>query len=673
MYIREGIFGNVPSARSSRFKRIWLFVLAICLLQVKKAKGFTDHASKTGSPRAPHNQSLDSSAFTSTIPGKDGLRTSKTHSSLERQRLHLGRHHSSSDEDSKKTDLTENVTHSSDYVTHLNNVTRAKNYSKHPRTTSLTSPGSHPKPRKTKRGRSGITQKELKLLSNKLGLPRHQRYERKNPSDTIKTYIKSRRKKKRKYSSPIHSGHLHHYRTHYRHHHRKANLQRRNSVVGVEGKLNGKHFTKRRRSLQQEPPFLANKRYPLFHGSERVLLRFKRKSLLEDDNDDQKPSKARKKPKRKKRRRALRGHSKTQRVPRSNPVIFPLNEFARGSYPRSMAWKRPGLRRNPLNTALVTNNNAKSQAKYDPLVFGGRVSSLSMNPYGLSTNPEEYTALNSRRQGVYNVNTPPSAPLSPGNIETKKNQFANKEPAQFVALPYRSAMASPEIRPVWNTRFQNGAVIEQTNIQQPVKFQIVNGQPQRSRLLKADDQSKKKYIPAVQRAFYGYKHQYDYQPQFLKSQMPFTGGSPKKASLYSQMGPNNPEFFPQERARMNPPWSPFLPALNANNHVSDHASVDGDALRRSRVSQGLLMYLNFEDVQNGRAAYASLKGDVTHTDKRTEITRSFGSCGKAARLNSGSEILLNANQLKVKCIYGLAVNGREGGHAYSSAEGGDIF
>lgn len=338
-----------------------------------------------------------------------------------------------------------------------------------------------------------------------------------------------------------------------------------------------------------------------------------------------------------------------------------------------MAWKRPGLRRNPLNTALVTNNNAKSQAKYDPLVFGGRASSLSMNPYGLSTNPEEYTALNSRRQGVYNVNTPPSAPLSPGNIETKKNQFANKEPAQFVALPYRSAMASPEIRPAWNTRFQNGAVIEQTNIQQPVKFQIVNGQPQRSRLLKADDQSKKKYIPAVQRAFYGYKHQYDYQPQFLKSQMPFTGGSPKKAPLYSQMGPNNPEFFPQERARMNPPWSPFLPALNANNHVSDHASVDGDALRRSRVSQGLLMYLNFEDVQNGRAAYASLKGDVTDTDKRTEITRSFGSCGKAARLNSGSEILLNANQLKVKCIYGLAVNGREGEHAYSSAEGGGIF
>lgn len=111
---------------------------------------------------------------------------------------------------------------------------------------------------------------------------------------------------------------------------------------------------------------------------------------------------------------------------------------------------------------------------------------------------------------------------------------------------------------------------------------------------------------------------------------------------------------------MNPPWSSFLPALNANNHVSDHAGVNGDALRRSRVSQGLLMYLNFEEVQNGRATYASLKGDVTDTDKRTEITRSFGSCGKAARLNNGSEILLNAKQLKVMCIYVLAVNELKG-------------
>lgn len=613
----------------------------------------------TGFPQALLNQSLNSSAFISTpltIPGKDGLRTSKTHTSLERQRLSQGRHHSSSDEDFKKIHLTENITHSSDYVTHLYNVTHPANYSKNPRTSSLTSDASFVKPRKTKKAGSGITQRELKLLTNKLGLPRHQHYERKNPSDTIKTYIKSRRKKRRKYSSPIHSGH-HHHRTHYRHHHRKANLQRRNSDVAVENKFKGKKFTKRRRSLDNRPQFLANERYPLFHGSERVLLRFKRKSLLEDD--DEKPPKTRKKHKRKKRRQALRGHAKPRKVPRSNPVVFPLNEFTRGNYPRSMVWKRPGLTRSPFNEGIVTSNNAIAQAKYDPLIYGGRASSLSLNPYSLSSNPDEYTALNSRRQGVYNINKPPSAPLSPGNIETKKNLFANKQQAQLITLPFRSGMARPEIRPAWNTRFQNGAVIEQTNFQQPGKFQFVNGQPQRSRLLKGNDQSKKKFIPAVQRAFYSYEHQNEYQPHLLKSQMPFTGGSPRKAP-YPQTGPNNPQFFLQERARMNPSWSSFLPALNANNHVNNHAGVDSNALRRSRISQGLLMYLNFEDVQSGRATYASLKGDVTDTDKRTEITRSFGSCGKAARLNSGSEILLNANQLKVVYIYVLAVNGIKG-------------
>ncbi|KAJ7378021.1 hypothetical protein OS493_025337 [Desmophyllum pertusum] len=36
-------------------------------------------------------------------------------------------------------------------------------------------------------------------------------------------------------------------------------------------------------------------------------------------------------------------------------------------------------------------------------------------------------------------------------------------------------------------------------------------------------------------------------------------------------------------------------------------------------SQGLLIDLNFDDVKSGRASYASLKGDVTDTDKRTEI------------------------------------------------------
>lgn len=601
----------------------------------------------TGSPEALHSQSLNSSAVISTpltIPGKDGLRTSKTHQSLERQRLHQGRHHSSSDKDSKKAHSTENVTRSSDNVTNLYNVTHPTNYSINRRTSSLTSPAGFTKPRNTEKDGRSITQQELKLVSNKLGLIRHQRFERKNRSDTIKTFIKSRRKRRRKYTSPFHSGHRRPHRAHYRHHHRKENFQKRLSVVAVESKFQRKNFTKRRRSLQNQAQFLSDKRYPLFHGSERVLLRFKRKSLLEDDH--KKPSKGRKKHNRKKRDRALRGHSKTRRVPRSNPVIFPPNGFARGNFQRNMAWKRPGLTRNPFSTALVTRNNAISHAQYDPLIYGGRASSLSLNPYSLSPNADEYTALNSRRQGVYNINKPLSAPFSPVKSLTKANQFENKQQTQLVALPFRPGMAIPETRPAWNTRFQNEAFVGHTNIQKPVKFQFVNGQSQIRRLLKGNDHSKIKSVPAVQQAFYGYEHQYDHQPQFPKTQMPFTGVNPKTAPLYPQIGPNNPQFFLQERARMNPSWS----TLNANNHVSDHAGVDGDALTRSRVSQGLLMYLNFEDVQSGRAPYASLKGDVTNTDKRTEITRSFGSCGKAARLNNGSEILLNAKQLKVLCI-----------------------
>ena len=66
-----------------------------------------------------------------------------------------------------------------------------------------------------------------------------------------------------------------------------------------------------------------------------------------------------------------------------------------------MAWKRPGLTRNPLNTALVTINNAISQTKYDPLIYGGRASSSPLKPYSLPSNAEDYTALSNRRQGVY--------------------------------------------------------------------------------------------------------------------------------------------------------------------------------------------------------------------------------------------------------------------------------
>ena len=109
------------------------------------------------------------------------------------------------------------------------------------------------------------------------------------------------------------------------------------------------------------------------------------------------------------------------------------------------------------------------------------------------------------------------------------------------------------------------------------------------------------------------------------------------------MRPTKPLPFFREGARINPEWPLSSPTANLNNLLN----FENGLSQRSRVPHGLVLYLDIENVQNGRATYASLNGDVTGTDKRTEITKFFGSCGKVARLNNGSEILLNGKQLKV--------------------------
>lgn len=581
-----------------------------------------------GPSQALHNQSLSSSAVISSslTTGKDGFQALKTNSSLQRRYINQGRHHVSIDKNSKTAHSTDDVTHSSDYVTHLYKETHSTDASTNNLTSTLTSRGnlapangsSSFKQQKAQKGGASIAKSELKLLSNESGLSRRRPYDRYGLRDTTKTYAKSRRKKRRKYYSPIHSDH--HRRSHYRHRHRKANLQRHKSSVAVDKKSKKKEFTKSRRSLRY---FQDNNRLPLFRGGERVLLRFKRKSLLEDDNE--KPAKSRKKRKRKKRRQTLRGHVKTRSLPPVNAVTFAQNGLTNENYPRNMVWNRPGLTRNTFGRAFVADNNVIPQGKYDPLIYGGRASSLTLKP-------NEYNAFNNWRVSVSNMNKPPSVPVLPVNIGLKSNK-----PAQ--ALPYRSETVRLGLAPAWSARLQNAESIKQGNTQQPMKLQFSNKLPQGNRLLKGNDQSKKQFTPAAQRVFYGYEQQY--QPQYTP-QLAFTGGNPQK-NVYPQTGPNNPMFFSQQRTRINPQWPSVLPAVTANSRVS----VDSDALRRSRVSQGLVMYLNLEDVQSGRATYASLRGDVTDTDKRTEITRSFGSCGKVAKLNKGSEILLDGGQLKV--------------------------
>ena len=477
--------------------------------------------------------------------------------------------------------------------------------------------------RSTKGGNRKVN-RELRLSSKKLGrLKEPSLYERESTNDVAKTYINSRKKKRRKYSSPVHSGLRHRSRSSHRK--RRRDLQKRKSAVSNEGRFNEKRLSKRRRSLQHESKFLiSNKHLPLRLGGEQVLLRFKRKSLLEDDGDI--PSNDKKKRKGKKRRQAFRqGQVKARSVP--------LKGIIKGDFLKDTDRKAPGLTRYPFRNTLV-NRNFIPQTTYDPVTYGAKTSLLS-NPFKLSSIANEYNAINNRRQSVSNINKALYAPVSSVSFVPKSNQ----------AMSVKSETRTPELASVWNTKFQNGAISEQKKIQHPVRFQYGNGQQQRNGLRNIGDQSKKQFLPNTNRLLYGYGHQSSYQPQFIKSQIALAGGSPRNTP-FPQTGQRKPLFSAQERARVNPQWSLAPPTMNINNLVN----VENDLIQRSRISQGLIMYLNLEDVQSGRATYASLKGDVTGPDKRTEITKFFGSCGKVARLNKGSEILLNGRQLKVTYI-----------------------
>ena len=81
--------------------------------------------------------------------------------------------------------------------------------------------------------------------------------------------------------------------------------------------------------------------------------------------------------------------------------------------------------------------------------------------------------------------------------------------------------------------------------------------------------------------------------------------------------------------------------------IKSHVPQANELLKGSPGPQGLIMYLNFEDVEQGKSPFASFYGNLADAGKRTEISRSFGSCGKVARINNGSEILLNGRQIKV--------------------------
>ncbi|KAJ7378020.1 hypothetical protein OS493_025336 [Desmophyllum pertusum] len=197
------------------------------------------------------------------------------------------------------------------------------------------------------------------------------------------------------------------------------------SVVSGESKFKENEFTKRRRRSLQ-----LNRRYPLFRvGSERVLLRFKRKSLLDEDDEEKPSEKSGKRHKRKK-------------TPSSAPRTC-YKTSKRVSY---IAYKWAHKRKLPKEHGYPQ----------------------------IRTNTTDLTAV---KESVPNmIKPPPSAPISSVNIGPKNNQFAKKEQAQLATFPFRSEARRPEIVPAWNT-FQGTAMAAKMNIRQPVKVQYGNQQP----------------------------------------------------------------------------------------------------------------------------------------------------------------------------------------------------
>lgn len=64
-------------------------------------------------------------------------------------------------------------------------------------------------------------------------------------------------------------------------------------------------------------------------------------------------------------------------------------------------------------------------------------------------------------------------------------------------------------------------------------------------------------------------------------------------------------------------------------------------------SQGLLVYLNFDRIHDHTVFDLSKQRNSAEIGKRTEVNKASSSCGHVARLNNGSEVLLDGEKMKV--------------------------
>ena len=577
----------------------------------------------SGSPQVIFNQSA-SSSVPHKISGHNGQEISRSHSdsNLEREETK----HSFTDGDFGETNSStvvkgnkqvlesqrppssqfsslgisswDNETHSSKIDTDVSNLSQPRNS-----TTSLQSNSliaitkarndeDTSTPSKSKRRTKNKLQSEVKLLSEKSGsLSNDHDFKSKDANDVTKTFNKSRKKKRRKYISWINSA---------KHHRRKRSYRR----------ISGRKLVDFNKVKTKESERIRNKRsvyplgiYPQFRGAgnERVLLRFKRKALLEDGQEEL--PRNRKKRKRKRREKASQRQVKRRSLPRQN---VPNIEFSgpKKGYSQSLLWRKSAFGRD-INGFGATTAAVNPQVKYDQQITPGLSVYVVPNSYKVILRPDQY--VQRKRLPAMNFAQSNALVAQNGQVPVAKIPYGTKN----------SAMKS--VRP-WT--FQRIGSVKQPQFEQLVKYHYSTRQPQRP--LNNNVVSRKQ---VTQRPFYVF------EPHFSSSQIALADRN-RQIERLTQPWSVKPQFYGSQQGTRMP-------------EIKSHVPQANDLLKGSPGPQGLIMYLNFEDVEQGKSPFASFYGNLADAGKRTEISRSFGSCGKVARINNGSEILLNGRQIKV--------------------------
>ena len=468
---------------------------------------------------------------------------------------------------------------------------------------------------KSKAKATGYTIQHSTPLSDKI----HLESKRNITNDKTKQNFKSRKKKR---EHPPFLSKTHRRRHRHRHHYYRRSTRSHKSVKPET-------WNKNKWSLGIGPWY--GRQSPLRDAGERVLLRFKRKSLA-GDNAQKGNLHKRKKTTKRKRQQGLYERERPRDVSRYR-TSKPVNVFSNSGYSRGLK-QRLNVATAPFTQRTSANNQPISQIGYKQQVRFGKGSTPPLNSIAMRSNHVGTTF------NIYQIprNFPGFVPNSP--MRSTSNVANSRDPFEQETLPAEISsrfLPDPRTRKQArnrNTRPQNLALTSKkpyTQLQQPITMQYPRGQIQ-WRMKPAYTALRSKQLISsnykTERNFYGSARASVYPRPLTKPQI--TDLDPQTERKYSQ-------FLLPSNSNLNR-WKPAL--LSADSHVT----IEGD---QSRVSEGLIVYLNFEGARNGDATVAAPSANIADSGKRTEVTKSTGSCGNAARLGNGSEILLNGGQIKV--------------------------